>query len=87
MSTQCTPAQFHFHTLGRRDVIGRFDGGRITSDAGGVLLRETDLRLGLLDRLAQCFSDYRNSNRTAWSILFVLCWGSGSTHWRWGTRT
>lgn len=27
------------------------------------------------------------STPTAWSIPFVLCWGSGSTHWRWGTRT
>ncbi len=60
MPTQCTPTQLQFHALGRRDVIGRFDGGRITSDAGGVLLRETDLRLGVLDRLARCFSDYRN---------------------------
>lgn len=29
------------------------------SDAGGVLLRETDLRLGLMIRLARCFRDYR----------------------------
>ena len=62
MATECTPAQLQFHALGRRDVIGRFDGGRITSDGGGVLLRETDLRLGLMDRLAGCFSDHRNAN-------------------------
>jgi len=37
---------------GRREVIGRFDGGRITSDGGGLLRREVDQRLGLLDRLA-----------------------------------
>ena len=62
MSTQCTPGELHFHSLGRRDVIARFDGGRITSDAGGVLLRETDHRLGLMARLARCFRDYRNPN-------------------------
>ena len=56
MSTQCTPAQLQFHAFGARQVIGRFDGGRIASDAGGLLLWETDLRLGLLDRLARCFN-------------------------------
>lgn len=60
MKTECNPEQLEFHALGRRDVIGRFDGGRITSDGGGLLLREVDKRLGLLDRLAGCFSDYRN---------------------------
>ena len=62
MSTQCNPAQLEFHALGRREVVGRFDGGRITSDGGGVLLREVDQRLGMLERLARCFSDYRNPN-------------------------
>ena len=72
MGTQCTPAQLQFHALGRRQVIGRFAGGRITSDAGGVLLRETDLRLGLLDRLARCFSDYRNPNSVEHEVRALL---------------
>lgn len=62
MTTECNPTQLEFHALGRRDVVGRFDGGRITSDGGGLLLREVDHRLGLLDRLADCFADYRNPN-------------------------
>jgi len=41
-------------------VTARFDGGRLTSDGGGVLLREADARIGLLSRLASCFVDYRN---------------------------
>jgi hypothetical protein len=61
MGTECTPEQLEFHALGRRKVVGRFDGGRITSDGGGLLLRETDLRLGLLARLAQCFRDHRQA--------------------------
>jgi hypothetical protein len=60
MTTECNPEQLEFHALGRRDVIGKFDGGRITSDGGGLLLREVDARIGLLDRLARCFDDYRN---------------------------
>lgn len=60
MNTECTPTQLEFHPFGSRQVIGRFDGGRITSDGGGVLLREVDHRLGLLNRLGGCFTDYRN---------------------------
>ena len=68
MRTQCNPEQLEFHALGRRDVVGRFDGGRITSDGGGLLLREADQRLGLLDRLAGCFSDYRNPKAIEHSV-------------------
>ena len=60
MKTQCTGAQFEFHALGRRSVTGRFDGGRISSDAGGVLLREVDKRIGLTGRVSRCWVDYRN---------------------------
>ena len=63
MATQCTPAQLEFHALGRRGVVGRFDGGRLTSDAGGVLLREVDRRLALLDRVARCFADFRHPGK------------------------
>jgi hypothetical protein len=49
-------------------VVGRFDGGRITSDGGGLLLREVDRRTGLLDRLAACFTDYRHPDRIEHSV-------------------
>ena len=42
MNTECKPEQLEFQSLGRREVMGRFDGGRITSDGGGLLLREVD---------------------------------------------
>ena len=32
----------------------------MTTDSGGLLLRETDRRLNLLPRLAECFLDARN---------------------------
>jgi hypothetical protein len=40
--------------------VAEFNGGTITSDGGGVLLRETDARLGLLSRFSECFLDKRN---------------------------
>ena len=60
MTTECTPPQLEFGFHGRRRVTACFDGGRLTTDAGGLLLRDTDARIGLLDRMASCFGDYRN---------------------------
>ena len=60
MKTQCTPTQLEFHSLGRREIIGKFDGGTITSDAGGLLLRETEKRTGIISGFAKCFEDLRN---------------------------
>ena len=60
METQCTPTQLEFHSLGRREIIGKFDGGTITSDAGGLLLRETEKRTGIISGFAKCFEDLRN---------------------------
>ena len=54
-----------FQQLGRRRVIGRFDGGKISSDAGGLLLREVESRFQILKRLARdCFRDYRDKDRS-----------------------
>ena len=52
--------------------MARFDGGTISSDSGGFLLRETDRRLNLLPRLAGCFLDGRNQARIDHSILEML---------------
>jgi len=57
--TECTQSSFEFQAHFSREVVARFDGGTMTSDAGAVLLRETDRRLDLLPRLAVCFEDRR----------------------------
>ncbi len=59
MSTDCTAQRYLFQGPSRREVVASFDGGRISSDGGAVLLRETDRRLGLVDRFAECFEDHR----------------------------
>ena len=58
--TECTQSTFEFSSHFSRQVVARFDGGTITTDGGGLLLRETDRRLNLLPRLAECFLDARS---------------------------
>jgi hypothetical protein len=58
--TECNQSTFEFAAHFSRQVVARFDGGTITTDGGGLLLRETDGRLNLLPRLAECFLDARN---------------------------
>jgi hypothetical protein len=40
--TECSELRFPFATEGRREMVAEFSGGRISSDGGALLLRETD---------------------------------------------
>jgi len=60
MMTECNQESFGFHALGRRDVVARFDGGKISSDAGGLLLREAERITGIIRQFAACFADHRD---------------------------
>ena len=62
MTTECTQVAFEFQHLKKRDIRARFDGGRITSDGGGLLLREVEKRTAILHQFAACFTDYRNAD-------------------------
>ena len=68
MSTQCNPKRFQFQGLGGRTVVGGFDGGEITSDAGGLLLREVEKRTGVIHQFAGCFRDGRNAKLIEHSV-------------------
>src|SRR2546422_10590497 len=60
MQTECTQVSFQFHPLSQREVVARFDGGSITSDGGGLLLREEERRTGILPQFASFFMDHRD---------------------------
>ncbi len=60
MATECITDRLAFQPLGRRKILGSFDGGRITSDGGALLLRETERVVGVVRQFAACFTDYRN---------------------------
>lgn len=63
MKTECTAGQLGFHSLGRRVVVGRFDGGKIRSDSGGLLVQEVGKRPHILKRLAGCFVGCRDATQ------------------------
>ena len=58
--TDCNFKQAEFQGVGHRQVVAAFDGGNVTSDAGGLLLREAAKGSKILDRFAACFTDFRN---------------------------
>lgn len=57
--TDCNPETLHFASLGRKAVLADFRGGRLTTDAGVLLLRELERRLGLFDALDAAIPDPR----------------------------
>ena len=59
MLTECNPTLFEFAPVEGRQVVAAFDGGAITSDAGALLLGETDRAIRLSERFASCFTDAR----------------------------
>ena len=59
--TECTPEQMSFGSIGRREIIAKFDGGTITSNGGALLLGAVEKRIKLLERFAECFTDSRDA--------------------------
>jgi hypothetical protein len=59
MQTRYSANAALFAPVERRSVVADFDGGALTSDAGGRLLGATDRAIGLIDRFASCFRDRR----------------------------
>ena len=60
MLTECSPTEMDFGRAGGRRVVADFDGGMVSSDAGALLLGETDKAIGLTDRFSECFVDNRS---------------------------
>ncbi len=58
--TECNATTLEFSSLKRQKVVADFAGGQITSDAGALLLREADRRVGLVDAINAVIHDPRN---------------------------
>ena len=59
MQTECSADLFGFARVESRAVVAGFDGGKMTSDAGALLLGAADQAIRLVDRFAECFADSR----------------------------
>lgn len=62
--TECKSKSLYFTRARRRQVVADFDGGRLTTDAGILLLREVDREIGLIDAINECIPDPRDPRFT-----------------------
>lgn len=72
MPTQCNQDSFEFGRIAGRRIVARFDGGRITSDGGSLLLGATNKAIGLIDRFAACFRDGRSQSGVEHSVATLV---------------
>ena len=62
--TECSSESMSFSSVSRHEVVADFLGGRLTSDAGGLLLKEVGRRIGLLDAINAEIPDPRDAIST-----------------------
>ena len=56
----------------KKELCARFDGGRLSSDGGVLLLRAIEKRIGLAARLASCLTDTRDPASTTHSYADMI---------------
>jgi len=72
MQTQCTTQKLSFKGLGDRRVEAQFTAERITTDTGGLLVREVAEKMNLFEKAAGCFTDYRDRDRREHEVKQLL---------------
>ena len=72
MTTQCRQAEFGFQGFGSRKVVADFTAGDVSSDGGGLLLREMEAKRHWIKNASACFSDGRNQELIEHSVA-ELC--------------
>ena len=72
MLTQCSRDLFGYEVVEGRQVVAAFDGGEVTSDAGGLLLGATDRAIGLIERFAAGFDDGRVQTQVEHSVQAMV---------------
>ena len=91
--TDNTILPFSFPAVGRKKITAAFDGGRLTSDGGVMLLALADRRVGVAEKLSCVFPEWRDPSRIVHSLADMIraghaCWprrasiGLAPT-WRW----
>ncbi len=70
--TDSTTLPFWFPAVSRKKITAAFDGGRITSDGGVMLLALAERRLGIANRLAGLFPDQRDPSRITHDVADMI---------------
>jgi Transposase DDE domain group 1 len=70
--TQCNQESFAFAAHFSRQVTAQFDGARMTTDGGALLLRQADRKIGLLRRVVAAFRDGRAPERVEHPLAEML---------------
>lgn len=60
LMTECNQEVFSFAAHFSRRVEASFTAGQVSTDGGALLLRQADGKIGLLTRVASCFTDRRS---------------------------
>jgi len=60
MKIHCNQKTFEFQTENSRKIAAHFNGGNISSDSGGLLLKQTEQATGIIAQFADCFDDHRD---------------------------
>jgi len=70
--TECNQDSFPFAVHFSRQVVAQFDGARMTTDGGGLLLRQAERKIRLLQRVARGFRDRRDPGRVQHALEEML---------------
>ena len=65
-------AGFGFPAVCRKKVAAAFDGGRLTSDGGVLLLAQAERAMGIAGHLAGCIADSRDQSRVVHGVADIL---------------
>ena len=68
MKTDCTPEQLEFQGLGKKKILVNNEGEETSTDGGILLLQTAEQYLGIIDKLAECFTD----RRAQWAVIHPL---------------
>ena len=72
MKTHCNQKTFYFQTENPRKIVAHFNGGNITSDAGGLLLQQAERITGIISQFAECFTDHRDPDLSEFTVKDLI---------------
>lgn len=72
VDSEVSAPRFSFPAIGRKKVSAAFDGGRLTSDGGVLLLAQAEREMGICAQLAGCIADLRDPSRVIHALDDIL---------------